>query len=148
MNAETKTVTTYVEAYACDEHGDGPLFAKVEADQAFLDRITRLQKIVKEHHLSEVRQYSGDHEWEAGDVADDLRLVNDELVVCHDAFWFVADVKHADYHVETRAQDIETFIKSILAHEGDEPMYFGNDIKELQDMVEDDLVDEESATAA
>ena len=123
-NASGPAPTVYIESYACSDHGPGPAFAIVDADDAFRRQLLNLQSICKEHGLSEARVNLG-CDWGPGEVETDLRLENHELVVAGDMFWFVAQPKHADYHVETRLQSIESFVKDTAAHAEGTPLRFG-----------------------
>jgi len=130
----------YVEAYACDEYGDGPRYAKMCINQTFIDRLQRMEKMRVENDLSECRSYDAPEEW---GVAEGLSLVNDELVVRGNGFWFVADPKNASYHVESRSLDIPDLISAF--NSDDSVLYFGSDVDGLKDLVEDSLSDADAA---
>lgn len=123
----------HIEAYAADDHGAGPSFGTVRADEALLGKLLELQLICKQNGLSEARVFRG-CDWGPEGIEDELRLQNHELVVVDDQFWFRADVKHGDYHVETRAQNIVEFVNAVRQHAGDEPLCFG-------DLDDDDWLD-------
>lgn len=120
-------LTVYAEAYAADDDGDGPSLAEYQVDAAFLERLSRLHAVCVEHALTEVRVNAGP-EWGPYGIEDELRLQNDELVVTGAGdFWFVADVKHNDYHVETRSLNIAAFMESVRSAltEGDDYLVCG-----------------------
>lgn len=117
--------TIYIEAYACSDHGEGPTYAIIDASDALIRRMQQLQELCKTAELSEARVVLG-CDWGPDGIEDDLRLQNHELVVAGDSFWFRADPKHADYHVETRLQDIDAFVNAVRAREGDAPLTFGD----------------------
>lgn len=121
--AEVPPITAYVEAYAADDHGAGPTYATFNASDTLIEELLELQQLCADHGLSEVRVFRA-CSWGPEGIEDALRLQNDELVVCNGDFWFRADVRHADYHVETRAQDIDGFVETIRGcAPGDTPRF-------------------------
>jgi hypothetical protein len=131
-------VTVYFEAYACDEHGDSPAFARLNVDVAFLARVGYLGALVQGHRLASVTTYDGPDAW---DLQDELRLGPSELVVHGGDFWFQTYPKGVDYRVETRMVDIRSFTATVAeALESDtEPkaLYFGNHPDELKRRVDE-----------
>ena len=105
-----KPVVAYFEAYVPNQYYIELTFAKLEVDDAFITKLVILQGVCKTYHLSEARKSFGP-EWFPEKDADELRLVTDELVVANNAFWFRADIKHTDLHVETRSFDIDSFVR-------------------------------------
>lgn len=103
-------VLVYLEAYACDDNGDGPRCARLSVDAAFLARISYLAALVEAHRLASVNTYDSPEAWE-GEA--ELRLRNDALVVSGGDFWFEAHPKHANYHVETRMVDVREFVATV-----------------------------------
>lgn len=99
----------YWEAFACDEWGDGPRWAKVQVTQEFVNNLHSLQTKCLQFNaqmtVSETPQ-----EW---DMEEELRLRGEELNVTMNHFWFSARPKHADYAVETRLLDIKVFFDAI-----------------------------------
>lgn len=134
--------TVFIEAYACDSYGDGPKFAKLEVTPGFCDRLASLQQLCVDRNLSELRVYEGPDVWGPGNIEDELRLSDAELVVTKTSFWFTDHPKHTDYSIETRAQGIQAFIESASA-KSDEPLFLGEDIEALKERVDED---EASAT--
>lgn len=112
------------EAVVCSDNVDGPRFGSIRADETLRRRLLEMQALCERHGLSEVRVSAG-CDWGPGDIEDEMRLQNHELVVVGDSFWFRADPKHADYHVETRAQDIQTFVDETRHYVGDAPLRYG-----------------------
>lgn len=102
--------TMVVEAFACDEYGDGPAWAEVVVDQKFLDKLQQLSGLCKEHGLEQVRVNWAPERW---DNEDDLRLRGNSLVVTEGDFWFTAYPKHANYDVETRIMCIDDLVKAL-----------------------------------
>jgi len=141
------TRIVYIEAYACDDHGDGPTYARLDVTPEFKAQLRKLQGLVQDNGLSEARVYTGEAAWEPEGIDDELTLSGDELVVTHSAFWFTAHVKHQDYFVETRAQDIHDFLS--LVEDGETgPVYLGYDPDELREIVEDGLEESSEDKAA
>jgi hypothetical protein len=121
----------YIEAYACSEYGAGPDYLVLEVTQAVVDYIKELQTVCLMHKLNEVHTSRvGTYEWGPGDVADDLRLQLDSLVVTQTSFWFTAVPKHSDYHVETRGQLIGDLVKGFERSAG-EPWVMGSNLSVL-----------------
>lgn len=105
----SKPFDFYWEAFACDEWGDGPSWAKVHVTQAFVDQVHSLQTKCLEFN-AQMAVYENPAQW---DCEDELRLQGDELNVSHLSLWFSARPKHADYAVETRILDIRDFFDAI-----------------------------------
>lgn len=104
-------MTIYLEAYAASDVGGGPVLAEVECTPSFVERLQRMQQLCVGNGLSEARCVGAPKEWGQRGISDDLRLSDHELVVVPSGnFWFVASVKHGDYHVETRAISITELI--------------------------------------
>lgn len=126
----------FFEAYACGDANEGPTFAKLLVDDDFCDKLQSLRQFVVDNKLSEIRVYNGPNSWGPGNVEEELRFDCAEMVVASSAFWFVDQPKHADYHVETRIQDIDAFLEKVS--QGSDTLYFGDDPEELQQLVEED----------
>lgn len=103
----------YWEAYACDDHGDSPAFAKVVIDQAFVSNLLDLQATCISKKVGSIEQDIG-VEWDGEDL---LNLRGDELSVGPYSFWLRARPKHADYYVETRSIDIVDLLAAIGSQE-------------------------------
>lgn len=120
---EAPSVTAYIEAYATDDSVSGPLYATVAATESLLEDLVMLKQLCKTYGLSEARILRACN-WMPTTRAEDLRLINHELVVAGGDFWFQASLKHGPGHVETRAQDIKDFIDTIRKHaDGDTPRF-------------------------
>ncbi|WP_425953056.1 hypothetical protein [Ralstonia pseudosolanacearum] len=118
QNQPASTGKVFIEAFACDENGDGPEWAELHNPAAVLDRIRELQVLIVEHKLSEVRVFMAPDVWGPAGVEGDLQLSGDELVVTTDSFWFTCFPSNQDYICETRAQDIESFATALTTCEG------------------------------
>lgn len=142
-----ETRIAYIEAYAADDYGDGPTYIRLDVTPAFKAQLRKLQRLVQDNGLSEARVYTGKAAWGPKGIEDELTLANDEMVVTHDAFWFVSQPKYVDYHVETRGMNIHDFL--CLIEDGNTgAIYLGSEPGSLRELVEDDLATEESAAAA
>lgn len=94
-----------IDAYALDEWGDGPLYAIVTVNQAFLDRLQRLHRLCVDEKLESASISAWPDEWN-GD--DELHFRGDSMHVWSDGrFWFSTRPKHAEYQCECRGVDIE-----------------------------------------
>lgn len=115
MSKENKenVVPVYIEAYACDDHGDGPQFALLNVDLAFCEKLMRLRQQCIDSNLSELRVFDAPDNWGPDNFAEELHLTCAELVVTRDSFWFTDSPKHASYNIETRLQDIDGFITQL-----------------------------------
>lgn len=132
----TDTVTAHIEAYACSEYGDGPLFATVALTTELIERLRKLRTLIIDNKLSEARVMDGPNTWGPGNIEGELRLTCAELVVTENSFWFVDQPKHASYQIETRAIDFESFETALAS--GDAVLYFGDDIDELEELIKDE----------
>lgn len=95
-----------IDAYACDELGNGPAYAVITVDQGFIDQLNQLLELCKTHKLESATVSLGPDFWD-NEVA--LQIGCDELVITSDGqFWFKARLDNADYTVETKGMDIES----------------------------------------
>ena len=105
--------TCYFEAYAAHSHGEGPGFACLTPDAAFLTRLRTAVRQCDNLGLNSVSIDRAPDSWGPDEIANDLQLVDSELIVTGEVFWFQANVKNAGYHVETRAQSVEDFCRAV-----------------------------------
>lgn len=125
----------FIEAYACDDYGDGPTYASVVIDDSFVEEIKALDALINEHDLTEVRKFMTPEHWGPKGVADELMLQCGELVVVRGGFFrFVDRPRHADYSVKTRAVGINLVLKGIEAGE----CVFGDDVENLKEYLENE----------
>lgn len=126
----------FIEAYACDEYGDGPRYAKVIVNDEFVTKIKTLSGLIDAHGLSQVRVYMSPEDWGPRKVADELCLQGEELVVIGGGeFWFTANPRHADYSVNTSIRSIDSVLKGIEAGQ----YIFGYNDKDLRELLEDEI---------
>jgi hypothetical protein len=137
-----KPVLAHLEAYAVSEYGDGPNVASINVDSVFVATLRDLRQFAVDKDLSEVRKSLYPQSWGPAGVEKELRLNQGELVVTPHSFWFQANPHGQDYHVETRAADLDEFLLAVQRHTGDGPMYFGEQAQEIQRLVESDNEDE------
>ena len=138
----------YVEAYACSEYGDGPRFAKLLVGTEFVGKLRKLSALCTEHGLSELRVYDSPELWGPGDVEGELRLTCAEMVVTSSSFWFVDTPKNGNYHIETRAQDIETFLKAVDSVPLGVASYFGDSPDDIEEAVKEEGLESDDADDA
>jgi hypothetical protein len=99
-------------------------------------RLKRLQALIVENKLSELRVYDAPDHWGPGEEAeidDALRLCCAELVVTNESFWFRDQPKTSDSHIESRSHSIADFLASV--REGVEPLFLGDNPATLEDLV-------------
>lgn len=94
-----KPFTLYIDAYACDEWGEGPRWLQVEVTPELVAELHKLQTTVITQDVDMVTQDDSDGVW---GEADHLNLRYDAVQVQADRFWWKATPKHQDYHVESR----------------------------------------------
>lgn len=133
---EAPSVTAYIEAYATDDSVSGPLYATVAATEPLVEDLVMLKQLCKTYGLSEARILRACN-WMPATRAEDLRLINHELVVAGDDFWFQATLKNGPGHVETRAQDIKDFIDAVReCAPGDTPRFGEYDMLDWSESIE------------
>ena len=140
-----------IDAYAVSEFGDGPAYAELAVDQAFIDRLVRLCRLGQENDLESVTVAAAPDRW---DNQEELRIRGDSLRVFGGAFWFEAHPKHADYGVETRSIGIDALLTIAAAGPNMSPadecfrwsngrLYYAGDPRLLTDLI--DLVESAGA---
>lgn len=105
--------TLYTDAFVTDEFGEGPSWARIVIDEAFLERLLTMRRIAAKHRLSDVSEYCEPDSWSpwAVNPLGMSQVQNAELQVTEKSFWFCAPVKHTDYAVESRG----IWFKDLLA---------------------------------
>jgi len=108
-----------ISARTLNEFADGPAYVVVTVDQNMVDRLIRLRRICVENELEAVTDRACPDRWER---EGDLYIRGDNLRVTHyGAFWFEAQLKHADYGVETLYLDIDPLLTVVEEGEGATP---------------------------
>ena len=108
----------FIEAYANDDHADGPEWIELHSPAEWLERIQGLQKLVRENGLTEARVSLSPDVWGPQGVDSDLRFKCPELVVSNDAFHFTTLVTHHDYTCQSRFCDIASLVETVAADAG------------------------------
>lgn len=116
-------IELYVDAFSCDAFGEGPAWASVTLTQEFVQELLRMQDLCENNHLSQVSKHYHADNW---DRADDLNIQGDTLEVGSTSWWFRAQPKHTDYHVETRLMNIKDMM-AVLAGGTDQYLAFRKD---------------------
>jgi hypothetical protein len=135
----TQSRKLVISAYATGDGCDGPSFAVVEDVHALISQMTRLQTIVSDNSLSEVRVSESPEFWGPGSIEDELRLTCGELVVGLNCAWFIDTPKHADYRIETELFDLNQLKKLLDEAQGDGPVFIGH--QSLIEAYNDDLIE-------
>ena len=65
--------TVFIEAYTCSDYGDGPQYARLLVDQAFCEKLLRLQKLCVENCLTELRICDSPDRWGPGEIENECR---------------------------------------------------------------------------
>ena len=117
---------------------EGPLFAKLVLNQAFLENLGRLESVCSLHELAEARISGGPDNWGSG--TEELRLQMPELVVSSGNFWFRDHPKDTKYEIETGPHPIEAlravFAERAFANNAS-PLFLGASPADLQQSVDE-----------
>ena len=140
-----KPVTLYVNAFSCDEWGEGPTWCKLTIDQHFIDTVLELQALCKAKGLDQTTKSWGVDAW---GQSDSLNLRDEDLAVGKHSWWIRARPKHADYDCETRMLDIGWLLEALGNRTSTEYLAWRKDVllydsaSNIKGMVEE-LVDNE-----
>lgn len=139
----TKAVKVVVGAYGTSDNGDAPSYAAFEVTQALLDKLAKLVKVCGEHVLTEAR-VTGYPNWGPGDIEDELRLQNGEMVVLPGgSFWFTDYPKYGDYRIESRGADIAAIQVAFDSATDGEVVFLTDDQEVREQYAEDSEVAED-----
>jgi len=116
-------IDLYIDAFSCDAYGEGPAWARVSLTQEFLDELLRLRELCENNRISKVTKHYHADEW---DRSESLRIQDDTLEIGWTSWWFRAQPKHTDYHVETRLINIKDML-AVLAGGTDQYLAFRKD---------------------
>lgn len=84
--------------------------AIVDVNDAFMERVTALAGVCKQHNLVRIACYGGPSDWLPLGVEDEYRFNLAVMEVSDDGLWFEDQPKHGDTPVQTRwigLQDLE-----------------------------------------
>lgn len=108
-----------VAAHATNEFANGPEFAVLAVDTAFIRKIMRLRRVIFGNGLDDVGVTHYPDWWHK---EESLIIRGDTLrVTSGGSFWVEGHPKHRDWDVETRAIDIDDFLKIVSAGPSVEP---------------------------
>ena len=122
--------TLVIEAFACDEHGDGPSCAEVTVTSEWLARVASLSASSRSLGICAAHVNDDDGIWD--DPDESLRMRSTEMVVMPlreafgmtmTSFFFQGHPKHADDNCETRLIDLNDLI-ACIGNAGDLPIGF------------------------
>ena len=119
-----ETRTLVLEAFACDEYGDGPAYAEISLTPGLVKEMVRLAAIGKAAGMRVVHVDASDGIWGGDD--DAFRMRGTDMVVMpsvhgsmgESSVYWQGHPKHADYNCETRSFDL----KDLLACLAGEPV--------------------------
>lgn len=135
---QDKTITVVIGAYGTDDDGDAPEFAYTKVDQKFVDLVEKLVQLCNEHQLN-AAHYALAPQWGPGDIAEELRLQNAEIVAtANGSFWFTDYPKYGNYHIESRAIDA-TALRDAFFSAADGETVFLTDNPAIRERFEDEM---------
>lgn len=109
-------VSLFVEVFATGD-GDGPAWAQVDIDQAFIDQLSSLQSLCEDRKLAHVATFEEPTRWQ-GDQLDEpledvLNFDSSQLYVDTKGWWFHAMPRHCSYVCETRVVQLDMLIAAL-----------------------------------
>lgn len=112
-------VELWMEAYVCDDFGDGPSWAMVALDAPLVTRILKMQATCQNNALGHVSEWESPSDWEedAG-YGSRFNMQDWQLYVSSDRFWFRGHPKHCSTAVETRGIRIEELMSKLSCPTG------------------------------
>ena len=123
--------TLVIDAFACDEYGDGPDYAEATITPEFLEEMLRRVATCASAGIRAAHFNEDDGVWH--DPQDELRMRGTDLVImpsrgalAEASFFFQGHRKHADYNCETRAIDIKDLL-ACIGNAGELPMGFARE---------------------
>lgn len=117
--------TLYVSAFACDEWGESPAWAKVTLDQPLIDAVLSMQQLCIADGLDETSRSWGVEAWGRG---AELLLRGEKLTVTAHSWWMQAYPKHADYECQTRMIDIAWLLDAFSTRQSTDFLAWRKDI--------------------
>ena len=111
-----ETRTLVLEAFACDEYGDGPAYAEISLTPSLVKEMVRLAAIGKAAGMRVVHVDSSDGIWGGDD--DAFRMRGTDMVVMpsvhgsmgESSVYWKGHPKHAYYNCETRSFDLNDLL--------------------------------------
>ncbi len=107
-----------IDAFACDEYGDSPSYAKIMVTPESLADMVRIGATCK--HIGVRAAHSEDDDSIWNDPGENFIMRNTDLVLMHSrgaacnlSFFFCGHPKHANYNCETRAIELRCLIACI-----------------------------------
>lgn len=98
LPAGVKEVRLILRAYPTSSYSsDAPDFACVTLDEALVARINKYRQFVATENIAWVATYDTVDEW----APTDCTLLEDQLMISADSFWFAAELKHQESSVNT-----------------------------------------------
>lgn len=141
--SSTKSIKVVIDAFASNEDGDSPSYVVFDVDQPFLERLVELVAVCDEHGLTEARiaKYP---DWGPGNIEEQLRLTNGELVVLRGgSFWFTDQPKHYDYSVSSRAETVSALKTAFDAAASGEVVFLTDD-EDIREQYAEDIASKEN----
>lgn len=143
MTAKNKTITVVIGAFGTGVSGDAPDYASTKVDLSFLEQVEKLVQLCNEHQLNAVH-YGLEPQWGPGDIENELRLQNGEIVATASGkFWFTDYPKDGNYHIETRAIDATALRDSFFSAADGETVFLTDDAA-IRDWYENDMSEAET----
>jgi hypothetical protein len=118
-----------------------PTFAAILVDEELIQRIESLARLCQAHGLTEARVSACPQAWGPGEIEEELRLQDGELVVVRNgSFWFSDQPKHGDCHIETDILDVPRLVEAINCHQDPElPVVHIDDAEDAEEAQADYL---------
>jgi hypothetical protein len=129
-----RPLTLNLGVYAVGDRGESPNWAKVVLTQELLDRLLHLRNLAIREDLTKLSEYGEPTLWSEVEEASSSAEAEDEdashdedsfrgdfieeggeVTVVKDLFWYSANIKHADYRIETLPTPFELLCKVISA---------------------------------
>ncbi|KWT98280.1 hypothetical protein APY03_0415 [Variovorax sp. WDL1] len=120
-------VTLYLSAFACDEFGEAPRWAKVTLDQAFMDQLLAMRTRCIEQNL-DLQATSAEPEAWQEDGMFPRRVSGTAVYVNKGGWWFQGYPKHCNYAIETRMVEIETLLTVLKTRTSSEYLAWHGDV--------------------
>lgn len=124
-----------ISAHCTCEYGNSPQFLELEVTQELIEAMESLQTLCVNGITAIHATIEGEWEWESEEVADELRLGGDDVVVTATGVWFQTNAKHQDGHIETDEFSLTGLRADFEA--GKEVVFYGHSDGSLQETYEE-----------